>query len=80
MSFVNQSNNIVLHLWTTVGGTTNQVQVTSGTVNGSYATNGFANLSPQIIVGGTSLITTNYTDVGGATNKPSRFYRVRLVP
>ena len=24
--------------------------------------------------------TTNYLDVGGATNKPARYYRVRLVP
>ena len=23
---------------------------------------------------------TNYLDVGGATNKPARYYRVRLVP
>ena len=23
---------------------------------------------------------TNYLDVGGATNKPSRYYHVRLVP
>ncbi len=26
------------------------------------------------------IVTTNYLDVGGATNFPSRFYRVRLVP
>jgi len=25
-------------------------------------------------------VTTNYTDSGGATNVPSRFYRIRLVP
>ena len=79
VSIVHQGNNVVL-TWTTAGGTTNQVQATSGTSNGSYATNGFANLSSQIVIGGSSLITTNYTDVGGATNKPSRFYRVRLVP
>jgi polygalacturonase len=79
VSIGQQGNNIVL-TWTTAGGTTNQVQSTSGTGNGSYATNGFANLSPQMVIGGTGLIATNYTDVGGATNKPSRFYRVRLVP
>ncbi len=78
-SITQQGNNIVV-TWTTAGGTTNQVQVTSGTGNGSYATTGFANLSPQIVVGGSGLITTNYTDVGGATNKPARYYRVRLVP
>jgi len=25
-------------------------------------------------------VMTNYVDVGGGTNKPTRYYRVRLVP
>jgi hypothetical protein len=32
------------------------------------------------IIGGSGDTSTNYVDVGGATNAPSRFYRVRLVP
>jgi polygalacturonase len=79
MSIVRSGSNIVL-TWTTAGGTTGQVQSTTGTGNGSYATNGFANLSPQLVIGGIGLVTNSYTDIGGATNKPSRFYRVRLVP
>jgi hypothetical protein len=31
------------------------------------------------LIGG-QLTVTNYQDIGGATNLPSRFYRVRLVP
>ena len=41
---------------------------------------GFANLGSQMIIAGTGITTTNYTDVGGATNVPARDYRVRLVP
>ena len=78
-SVVQSGNNIVL-TWNTAGGLTNQVQVTSGGTGGSYSTTGFANLGPQLLIGGSGLITTNYTDAGGATNKPARYYRVRLVP
>ena len=74
-SIVRQGNNVVL-TWGSIGGTTNQVQVG----NGSYATNAFVNLSAQLIISGSGLITTNYTDTNGATNKPARFYRIRLVP
>jgi len=73
------SGHNILLTWTTVGGTTNQVQVTQGTGNGSYATNGFTNLSSQLLIGGSGLVTNNYIDTGGATNT-FRYYRVRLVP
>jgi len=78
-SIVQSGNNIVL-TWNTAGGLTNQVQVTGGGSGGGYATNGFTNLGPQMPIGGSGIVTTNYTDVGGATNKPARYYRVRLVP
>ena len=78
-SIVRQGNNVVL-TWTTSGGTTSQVQVTAGTGGGNYATNGFANLGAQLIIGGSGLVTTNFTDAGGATNVPARYYRVKLVP
>lgn len=75
-SISSQTNDILI-TWSTSGaGTTNAVQATSGTVNGSYSTD-FTDISSNIIVTGA---TSNYTDVGGATNTPSRFYRVRLVP
>lgn len=66
--------------WATAGGTTNQVQATSGGTGGSYSTNNFVNLGPTVIVAGGGLVTTNFLDTGGATNKPARYYRVRLVP
>jgi len=64
--------------WQTNGGETNILQATDG-MAGSYATN-FTDLSLPIILPGSGNVTTNYLDVGGATNFPARFYRVRLVP
>ena len=65
--------------WTTTAGKTNVVQVTSGGTNGGF-TNNFLDLSPPIIVPGSGQVGTNYLDSGGATNLPTRYYRVRLVP
>jgi hypothetical protein len=65
--------------WQTPGGMTNVVQVTSGGPDGSYNTN-FTDLSPSFIIPAGNPVTTNYLDVGGATNFPARYYRVRLVP
>jgi PKD repeat protein len=73
-----QATNVVI-MWTTAGGRTNVVQATTGDVNGGYGTN-YADISGQIIVPGSGDVTTNYTDSGGATNSPSRYYRVRLLP
>jgi hypothetical protein len=69
----------ILITWTTTGGTTNVVQVNPGDVNSSYTTN-FTDLSPFIIVSGSGASSTNYSDAGGATNFPSRYYRIRLQP
>ena len=62
--------------WTMGSGKTNALQVTAGG-GGSYATNNFVNL---FTVTNTVGSLTNYLDVGGATNRPARYYRVRLVP
>jgi hypothetical protein len=66
--------NDVLITWTTTGGTTNVVQVTP---NLAIA---FTNLSPNNILPGAAAIVTNYLDLGGATNWPARFYRIKLAP
>ena len=47
--------------------------------SGDYINN-FTDFGPLIVVLGTSESTTNFLDVGGATNKPARHYRVLLVP
>jgi PKD repeat protein len=69
----------VLVIWTTAGGETNVVQSTAGLPDGSYSTN-FLDLSPLIIISGSGDAITNYLDQGGATNVPSRYYRIRLQP
>ena len=78
ISVVRQTTDVVI-TWTTAGGRTNAVQATTGDANGGYITN-FADISNPINISGSGDATTNYVDVGGATNVPSRYYRVRLVP
>jgi PKD repeat protein len=60
---------------------TNVLEFTTGTANGSYSTNNFASTGQtNILSGGTGLgVVTNMVDSGGATNKPSRYYRVRVL-
>jgi hypothetical protein len=65
--------------WKTLGGKTNVVQVTPGGPGGSY-TNNFTDLASNIVVSGVGQVSTNYLDIDGATNKPARYYRIRLVP
>jgi hypothetical protein len=55
------------------------VQATTGDGNGGYVTN-FTDISGPVVITGSGDATTNYTDAGGATNGPSRYYRVRLMP
>jgi autotransporter-associated beta strand protein len=64
--------------WIAGGGRTNVVQAANDA--GSGFTNNFSDLGPLYIIPGADDVLTNYLDVGGATNTPSRFYRVRLVP
>ena len=62
--------------WTTGIGRTNALQLTSGDASGDYSNN----FNDLFVVTGTVDTTTNYLDVGAATNSPVRYYRVRLVP
>jgi uncharacterized repeat protein (TIGR01451 family) len=75
-SLLPQGNNMLI-TWRTLGGSTNVVQVAAGPATGCYSNN-FSDLSPQIIITGTGLTTTNWPDTNGATNK-CRYYRVRLL-
>ncbi|HUJ12007.1 MAG TPA: hypothetical protein VL171_18515, partial [Verrucomicrobiae bacterium] len=72
-------NNDAVITWRTAGGRTNAVQATGGDTNGDYTTN-FADISGLIIIPGSGDATTNFVDTGGATNRPDRYYRIRLVP
>jgi hypothetical protein len=76
-SITTQTNDVRI-TWQTVGGRTNVVQATTGT-SGNYDTS-FSNISAIIIGSGGDLTNATYLDVGGATNVPARYYRVRLVP
>jgi len=66
----------LLVTWTMGSGRTNALQATAADATGSYNTNNFTDI---FIVTNTVGTTTNYLDTGGATNLPSRYYRVRLV-
>jgi len=61
---------------------TNVLEFTAGKAGGDYSTNFVSANLTNILSGGTGTgIVTNMIDTGGATNTPSRFYRVRvLVP
>ncbi len=64
--------------WSTLGGTTNVVQLATGNALGS--SNAFTDLSGNIIIPGSGIVTNSFTDAGGATNALPRFYRVRMAP
>ena len=63
-----------LMTWLTVGGKTNFVQATLDLGSG------FAEINPALAITDIDVISTNCLEVGVATNFPSRFYHVRLVP
>lgn len=76
ISIVHTGNDIAI-TWSAPGGSTSLLQSNSATINGSYTSNGFADiLSSQFAPGGSGVFTNTYTDVGGATNVPPHFYRV----
>jgi polygalacturonase len=85
---VAKSGNNVVVTWKTSGGDpsgnfgsgkTDVLEYATGTANGSYSNN-FASTGLTNIINTLGDVTANATDVGGATNQPTRFYRIRLVP
>ncbi|HTS19680.1 MAG TPA: hypothetical protein VMP11_19045 [Verrucomicrobiae bacterium] len=71
ISIVRSTNDIIL-TWTTAAAGANSVQAVNGGTSG-YNTNAFQTIWTTNVLTGT---TNSYTDVGGATNVPSRFYRI----
>jgi hypothetical protein len=78
-SAITRQGDDVLVNWTTQGGTANRVQVAPVMASGSDSNN-FTSVSPAITPAGNYLASTNYLDIGGATNMPARYYRVRQGP
>lgn len=77
-SIASEGNDLSI-TWLMGPGATNALQMTSDEVDGSYGTNNFVDIF--VVTNNSTLGTvTNYLDVGGAINMPSRYYRVRLVP
>ena len=59
---------------------TNVLEFTAGTASGNYSDNFASTGQTNILSGGTGLgVVTNMIDLGGATNGPSRYYRVRVL-
>jgi GH25 family lysozyme M1 (1,4-beta-N-acetylmuramidase)/uncharacterized protein YegP (UPF0339 family) len=65
--------------WTVVSGKTYVVQLATNGFVGSL-TNTFNDLAAVVVPPAAAIAFTNYLDVGGATDNPSRFYRIRLGP
>jgi hypothetical protein len=73
LAIVPEGDNVSL-TWTMPQGCTGVVQAaTSGLTN-------YTDISEPIYIPGNGWITTNYVDVGGMTNTPARYYRIRLAP
>jgi uncharacterized repeat protein (TIGR03803 family) len=72
-SIVRTNVNDLLITWNTTG-TNNIVQVGAGVgAAGSFSTNSVTDLTNIVV----TTATTNLWDVGAATNKPARYYRIR---
>ena len=75
-----KTNTVDLRItWQTMGGKSYVLQTNAPSARGSVTTN-FTDLSSIIFIPGSGEARTNYVDSGGATNKPTRYYRVRLAP
>jgi len=79
LSVVPQTNGDMEITWATGAGPTNVVQATGGDNNGGYSTN-FTDVSGPMSIAGSGDVTNTFPDPGGATNGPSRYYRIRLGP
>jgi hypothetical protein len=75
---VTPQGNDLLVTWMMGPGATNTLQATAGDGNGGYDTNGFTDIF--IVTNNTTVGTvTNFLDVAALTNRPTRYYRARLV-
>jgi hypothetical protein len=63
-------------IWQTFGSSTNVIQLDNALLDGSF-TNSFTDIA-SVFVPGTGTVITNWLDIGGATNFPSRYYRIHF--
>ncbi len=84
-----KSGNDVQLTWNGMAGRSYIVQTNSPGPNGSYnndtwadlgATNWEVGTGPSVLSVGAGPVQGSYVDAGGATNGPSRYYRVKIVP
>jgi hypothetical protein len=68
----------ILLMWTAVGGKRYVLQTSTG-YSGGFS-NDFVDLNPAIVATGTGDTEVSVLHLGAATNAPTRFYRVRLLP
>jgi ELWxxDGT repeat protein len=73
---VTRQGNDVEVSWMSPGGLTNFVQSSSGHAGG--ISNNFADRSAALVAPAGDSVSMTYLDIGGATNKPARYYRVRI--
>jgi uncharacterized repeat protein (TIGR02543 family) len=76
---ITQTGSSLLVTWNVVTNKTYVVQIATNGL-GSGLSNSFNDLTSVAVPLAPAITQTNYTDVGAATNSPSRFYRIRLVP
>lgn len=89
ISAVRSNNNIVVTYLGASGDSTwspgiayltNVLDVSTGGIGGGYTSNFVSTGQTNILSGGTGLgLVTNMVDPGGATNIPSRYYRIRVL-
>jgi hypothetical protein len=72
LSATEEGNNVRI-AWLTAGGRTDVIQA-AGSAAGTYS-----NVSPALSISGVGVVTTNWVEIGTATNA-TRFYRVKSAP
>ena len=75
ISIVTTGNDVRVS-WQSVVGVTNYLQATAGNSGRSYYNN-YVDLNPMIVTAGSVVVVTNRLELGGATNRPARYYRLR---
>jgi PKD repeat protein len=76
-SAARQSNSLMM-TWNTLGGQSYVVQASTNLASNSQTD--FGDISPLIAAPGAAVSSTSYVDSGVLSNRPARFYRVRLGP